>query len=244
MSVATDKADVEVNWSVTEEDGSETEKATIDASGMLEAAQEGVVRVTAAAKDGTMQASKTIRIVANTIVDMTSYINDGKVVLIDSTPNRDKTTTVGQALALFDGDETNTSDFRTSDAGKGAYIAFDFGKRGNIALSRVRILARWDQIDRIGGAVIQGSQDGDAWTDLTGVAEKAGTWQELPVKDIGAYRYIRLYNSANWYGNAAELELYGAVQANEYHAIALDESMVTGARVQIPLSPFLFQISR
>lgn len=51
----------DVNWSVVNPDGSVTDLASIDASGMLTAMDNGIVRVTAVAKDGSgMAASKTV----------------------------------------------------------------------------------------------------------------------------------------------------------------------------------------
>jgi hypothetical protein len=135
--------------------------------------------------------------------------------LIDSTANRSAATTLAIVNNLFDG--TNSiSDFRNgTTSGSGAYITFDF-KAGNQALlNRVELAARQDgYFGRITGTVVQGSNDNASWTTLTAPAASTQEWQSLPVSSGVGYRYIRVYNAGAWFGNMAELRLYGAVRPN------------------------------
>ena len=131
--------------------------------------------------------------------------------LIDSTSNRSAGETLKQVNYLFDGNSNTNSDFRigTNNSGQGSYIIFDFGEDDGIRLAAVEMLARQDQYyTRLKGTVVQGSNDLAAWTNLTVAADSTLEWQYFEVHDPGVYRYIRIYNSGNWFGNMAELRLH------------------------------------
>ena len=53
-------------------------------------------------------------------------------------------------------------------------------------------------------------------------------WQTLPINSTVPYRYIRITNGNNWYGNMAELRLYGVVKSSnkiESASISSDQSI-------------------
>ena len=129
--------------------------------------------------------------------------------LIDSTTNRSAADTLKQVNYLFDGNLSTTSDFRNgTSSGSGSYVVFDF-KTEAVQLSTVEMLARQDQYyTRIKGAVVQGSNDLATWTNLTSAADSIADWQVFNVTNNIAYRYIRIYNSSNWFGNITELRLH------------------------------------
>jgi len=135
--------------------------------------------------------------------------------LIDSTTNRTAQGTLDQVNSLFDGNPATGSDFRNGSggAGNGSYITFDFKKGNQALISSVEFLARQDgNYGRIGGAVVQGSNDNVTWTTLTNPAASTLEWQTLASNDANTlYRYIRIYNGNAWFGNMNELRLHGKV---------------------------------
>ena len=135
--------------------------------------------------------------------------------LIDSSHNRPMSTTVGQINNLGDGNLGSISDFRigTNNSGTGSYITFDF-KAGNQArLTSVELAPRPDNnFGRIKGTVVQGSNDNAEWTTLTPAAGSTQNWQTLAVASQVPYRYIRIVNGGNWFGNMSEVRFHGSVQ--------------------------------
>ncbi|MGN0243881.1 MAG: discoidin domain-containing protein [Lachnospiraceae bacterium] len=194
---------------------------------------------------GTCMPNTGISVQADTAakIDMTTMITNGTVKLYDSwNSTADKRTeeqTKTEALKLFDGDTSNTSDFRPSDgSGAGGFVIFDFGSGYEVSLSQVNIQARPDQVGRITGARLQGANvlpdpwySNDGWTDLTSQAVNAADMQSLTVNVTDGYRYIRLYNSNTWFGNASELELYGTYGETQgtFYDISLDSDMQGGS---------------
>ncbi|MCL6603179.1 MAG: discoidin domain-containing protein [Paenibacillus sp.] len=117
------------------------------------------------------------------------------------------------ASALFDNNLGSVTDFRLNGSGYGGYITFDM-KEGNMAtLSKVELIARQDNYyNRINGTVVQGSNDNSTWTTISTAAASTTDWQTLSINSTVPYRYIRMYNAGNWYGNIAELRLHGNVK--------------------------------
>ncbi len=108
-------------------------------------------------------------------------------------------------------DALNTfTDIRNNGSGAGGYMQFDFGQGFGATISEVYMLARQDNYaSRIQHTVVQGSNDLLEWTDITVGAQNTSAWQQVNVTNTEAYRYIRVYNATNWYGNMAELRLIG-----------------------------------
>jgi hypothetical protein len=73
------------------------------------------------------------------------------------------------------------------------------------------VLPRASHPQRANGTVMQGSNDGQTWTDLTKplTGTVANTWSDLPASGEDHYRYLRIYNATSWFGNLSEVELYG-----------------------------------
>ncbi|MBW4080008.1 LamG-like jellyroll fold domain-containing protein [Paenibacillus sp. S150] len=112
---------------------------------------------------------------------------------------------------LFDGNTTTYGDLVT---GPGSYYTIDLGVGASVKLSDVMLMPRSGQAGRMNGVIVQGSNDNLNWTDLTPAVSGAAdnTWTYIngeQFKDKNAYRYLRIFNSASWYGNVAEVELYG-----------------------------------
>ena len=113
------------------------------------------------------------------------------------------------AAAAFDGD-INTF-FDPLGTGDG-FCGMDAGKP--YILTKVAIHPRDAQLARFYGATIQGSNDGEEWTDIWMSLDEATewTWHEVEADEFDesgvAYRYYRYYNMLS-HGDVAEVEFYG-----------------------------------
>jgi hypothetical protein len=167
-----------------------------------------------------------------TVVHEEGLLNDVLRFLpvVDSTPGRDAATTDQNVGRLFDRDAGSVSDFRTGPSSAwGSNVVFDMGERDRIKLSYVKLLAGQDIPSRASGVVVQGSNDAtlQSWTNLTDAAAGVKQWQTLQARTEDTFRYIRIYNSGNWFGNLAEIKFYGAVEGPD--RLTPVESMVTAS---------------
>ena len=122
---------------------------------------------------------------------------------------------------LFDNNITTGTDFRVNGSGWGAWVSFDFKGGGTVTLSKAELLSRQDSFyGRIGGAVIQGSNDNVSWDTISSPAVATADWQTLSMTSSQPYRYIRVFDGGNWYGNMNELKLYGVVASTNKIATA------------------------
>ncbi|MFC7598384.1 putative Ig domain-containing protein [Terrabacter sp. GCM10028922] len=117
---------------------------------------------------------------------------------------------------LFDRDGTTFGDLTT---GAGSYYVVDLGAGRSLDLDEVVLLPRPGFASRLNGMVVQGSNDGTTWADLTAPVAGAseGTWYDVPASAMlrdGSFRYLRLVNQSSWNGNVAEVELYGALTSS------------------------------
>ncbi|MCD7943876.1 MAG: discoidin domain-containing protein [Clostridia bacterium] len=130
--------------------------------------------------------------ITGTKVTVNSVIDDG-----NGTRDSNTETTSDH---VFDGDTSTFYDGAVEGAWVGCTI-------DSTVISTVAIYARSANYDRIAGAVIQGSNDGENWTDLytieTAVQDE---WIVCDITDTTAYTYVRVYNCA--YGNVAEMNIY------------------------------------
>ncbi len=117
---------------------------------------------------------------------------------------------------IFDNNPATYTEFKgEANNGHNSYIVFDMGEGKSIVLGKVEMQARADQVSRLKGAVLQGSNtnDGSDWVTITAKAVETQDLQEVAVTDSSTgYRYLRLYNQAFWFGNISELRVYGIVK--------------------------------
>jgi hypothetical protein len=109
---------------------------------------------------------------------------------------------------LFDHDAATFGDLNTSI---GSYYTIDFGAGTEAHLDQAYFLPRASHPTRANGTIVQGSDDGTTWTNLTpaltgGTANK---WIQAAATGDDHYRYFRIYNAGAWSGNLAEVEFYG-----------------------------------
>lgn len=146
------------------------------------------------------------------IADQSDYVDALSIGNLFDSSGRTGDDLYNNAGTLFDGDLATFSDFRLNGSGSNSYVVFDFKEGGEARLSRVEILARQDgYYSRIRGASVQGSNDNVNWTSISPQAVSTREWQTLDINSMEPYRYIRIYNWNNWYGNMAELRLHGDV---------------------------------
>lgn len=120
---------------------------------------------------------------------------------------------------VFDGDPATYGDLNT---GVGSYYVVDLGEGASVRPEEFLMLPRSGQHARLNGTYVQGSPDGQTWTDLTGRVTGAApeTWVDVVPEGAGSeahYRYLRIINDNQWNGNVAEVEIYGDLEyTDEY----------------------------
>ncbi|UQZ35537.1 hypothetical protein C2I18_19630 [Paenibacillus sp. PK3_47] len=106
----------------------------------------------------------------------------------------------------FDGDTATYTDTKSNPG----WIRVDLGAGGEQALASFKFHPRATQAHtgRVNGAILQGSADGEAYTDLYTISGvSAAQWYTVPVTGEQAYRYLRYY-SPGGNANVAELEFF------------------------------------
>lgn len=131
--------------------------------------------------------------------------------------------------ALFDLNAVNYIDSSGTASGN-LWMSADFGTGKAVEVESIYLAssddtsaanARWN---RVRGAYISGSNDGETWVPVTEKIAEAGvqgqtTWRSANVLDEQkgkAYRYLRLANddmfgSGYWYGNVTQMMVFGEV---------------------------------
>ena len=141
--------------------------------------------------------------------------------------------TAGRAAA-FDGDVTTF--FDPLGVGDG-FCGMDAGKP--YILTKVAIHPRDAQLARFYGATIQGSNDGEEWTDIWMSLDEATewTWQEVEADEFDesgvAYRYYRYYNMLS-HGDVAEVEFYGYPEDGVVEEAPAETEAETVAETEAP----------
>jgi large repetitive protein len=176
------------------------------------------------------------------IADQTGLISNLlDITTLSDSSGRNQTDLLSVVNNLFDSNGGTSTDFRVNGSGWGAWLEFDFRGGGTAMLSKVEILARQDQYyTRINGTVIQGSNDNATWTTISNAAGNTADWQTLKINDTTPYRYIRVFNGNQWFGNMSELRLYGTTastakiaSASISSAQALRNRIVPGNTVKV-----------
>ncbi|MCC3761468.1 putative Ig domain-containing protein [Glycomyces sp. TRM65418] len=192
---------------VTSEDGLHWTATTV--LGEVTGGREATVRIDYTAADGTV--ADTFH---GTTDGSTLFVSDqrdlidlaalGQVVGIDGAPAPELQR---HADAMTDGNLASASDVRA--IGGEYYLIWDFGEGGSVSLDRAALRPRQDGygLSRMWSQVLEGSNDLENWTRLTDPSRPTLDWQDLPSRDDGSYRYLRVSNG-NIIG-IAELRLYG-----------------------------------
>lgn len=133
--------------------------------------------------------------------------------LIDPNTGREATHAQRMLDSLFDNNPGTYTELNYKGLGAGAYLVFDLGESKSVRLSGVDVMARPKFRDRIAGAVVEGSDNGENWTPLTEAAIPTEDWQQLKMKASGdSYRYLRIFNRNNWHCNVSEVRFHGTLK--------------------------------
>lgn len=149
------------------------------------------------------------------LVDESKLIRDlpKLVKLIDPNTGDEAAHAKRMLDALTDNNPDTFTELNYKGLGAGAYLVFDFGTRKRVRLSGVEAMARPKFRDRLAGAVVEGSDDGETWTTLTEGAIPTEHWQSLKMKPSGkSFRYLRIFNRNNWHSNVSELRFHGTLR--------------------------------
>ncbi|MEU5870847.1 putative Ig domain-containing protein [Glycomyces sp. NPDC047369] len=129
--------------------------------------------------------------------------------VVDAAGNPDPARAAHAAKAI-DGDGATFTDVTAVD---GTYeLIWDFGEGAAVSLDRVDFMSLRDNngMIRLPNLRLQGSNDLENWTDLTGRAFNTHAWQGLDTIDQGAYRYLRFTNTTVI--NVAEVRVFGTAE--------------------------------
>ena len=203
--------------------------AAVKKTGALSYVAQAVMRP-GQAKEGPVEFSVDYQRKDGTTADTTSVPTDGsRLILVDESklirdvpkiaklidPNTGEVASRSQRLldVLFDNDSRTYAELDFKGLGTGAYLMFDFGSAKHVRLSVVEFLARPDFRERIAGAIVEGSDNGESWTTLSDEAGNTMDWQNLKMKSSGqAYRYLRIFNRNNWHCNVSEVRFHGELK--------------------------------
>jgi hypothetical protein len=154
--------------------------------------------------------------------DQTGYLSNLlNIAALSDSSGRNQADLLAAANTLFDSNLGTFTDFRVNGSGYGGWITFDFKEGGTAAITRAEVIGRQDQYyTRIKGTVVQGSNDNATWDTISTAAGSSTDWQTLTVATPQPYRYIRIVNGNQWFGNMAELRLYGATESSNKIATA------------------------
>ncbi|MGO4373814.1 discoidin domain-containing protein, partial [Paenibacillus sp. MCAF20] len=109
----------------------------------------------------------------------------------------------------FDGKTATSPDAITNPA----WILIDLGAGNEQIVGGVMFYPRSANVNRMNGAVVQGSDDGVTFVDLYTInGITAAKWHFVPINNNEAYRYLRYYTPKG-NANVAELQFYN--KANE-----------------------------
>ena len=124
----------------------------------------------------------------------------------------------------FDGDTATSPDTKTGDG----WVRMDLGAGNEQAIGKVRFYPRTGNVDRMNGALIQGSNDGTNFVTLhtiSGVSELK--WYTVWFNTDTAYRYLRFYTPNTGNANAGELEFYKKPDDKTLLPLLLQEAAAT-----------------
>ncbi|RTE10819.1 discoidin domain-containing protein [Paenibacillus whitsoniae] len=143
----------------------------------------------------------------------------------------------------FDGDTTTSPDTKTS----AGWAQADLGAGNAKVIGEIKFIPRPNQISRMNGALIQGSNDGTNFVTLYTINNITELkWYSQVINNSTAYRYLRYYTPSGS-ANVGELEFYekivdrtlltllldkaAAISANQYtsHSVAVLQNTVTSA---------------
>ncbi|WP_222708619.1 cohesin domain-containing protein [Paenibacillus sp. N3.4] len=194
-----------VTWSVSNQDGTSTTDAVINARGLMYATKEGTYKVSA-----TTKSNETAEIVV-TFTKMSSLSN----LAVTGNGSAFGSTSGGSypPTNVFDGKTTTFFDHSTTVP----YVGWDFGAGNAKAVNFIRFYPRTSFEARMTGGKIQGSNSATSgYVDLyTFTASPPAGWNFIALDNKTPYRYYRFLGIDGSHGNVALLELYVNIDRTE-----------------------------
>ncbi|SHN27420.1 hypothetical protein SAMN05216179_2963 [Gracilibacillus kekensis] len=194
-------ANQNVEWSVTDLDGFDTDTASITPEGLLSGNTEGLngeVKVIAEAMDGS-------GIVGELVVDISNQLALVTGDLFGTSPAWSAGTEYDKA---FDGDTSTFFDYQEANGG---YTGIDAGEGNQVEPVQIRFYPREGFTRRMTGGKIQGSNvsSDEGFVDLYTISSEPDSgWNVVELSTEETYRYLRYISPDGGHANIAELEFY------------------------------------
>ncbi|WP_200868433.1 cohesin domain-containing protein [Gracilibacillus boraciitolerans] len=194
-------ANQNVEWAVTDIDGSDTDIASITSDGVLSGNTKGLngeVKVIAEAMDGSGIAGELIVDVSNQLALVTGD-------LFGTTPAWSAGAEYDKA---FDGNTSTFFDYQEANAG---YTGIDVGEGNQVEPAQIRFYPREGFTRRMNGGKIQGSNvsPNEGFVDLYTISSEPDSgWNVVELSTEETYRYLRYISPDGGHANIAELEFY------------------------------------
>ena len=232
LQMKVEPENVAVDWSVLNEDGSSSDRASIDAGGMLTGRSRGTVYVKATARaDQSITAVKAIEIDTKVYQEMSDdfrysegYETGNADNLLNKTMNHSggywhqKIDWAG-AYGLYVHDWMNPN-----------YVAYECE---NLVSFKIKTLCRYDYVEGV-DFVIKGSVDNQNWVEVTGVTKESsgGNWPIVTYSkenmDEG-YRYFRVEFPPQAQTSASNINLCGVELISEIRVGSIEIQADKGA---------------
>ncbi|QGH34000.1 Tat pathway signal protein [Gracilibacillus salitolerans] len=121
----------------------------------------------------------------------------------------------------FDGNTSTATD----NASNPGWVQIDFGDEIKRNITSVSFYPRQGYPERMEGSIIQGSNDGEKWTDLIRIGDVSSVqWHQEVIENNEAFRYIRYYSPrANT--NVAELKFSELLVDKSLLEVLIDEAI-------------------
>lgn len=190
--------DPRVIWTVTDEDGTPTDKATISSDGYLTVKKNGTVKIKASSIDGSNKfGEKVVKIAGQTLASL----SQDKEATVSSINNGH-----GGNLAI-DGDETTR--WIANSGENNPWIYVDLGAKADINL----IVLNWETA-RPPKYVIEVSDDKENWTEIAKVDDEGNTPKvvRFELDEVKQGRYVRIYTNQKSSNGCSlyEFDVYGS----------------------------------
>lgn len=191
-------------WSVSAPDGTDTNIASIDSTGLLSPSglgMNGLVKVTAEAVDGS-------GVIGEQYVNVT-----GQMARLSGNPYGEGPpwSVGGEFDKAWDGSVDTYYDYSKANGG---ITGVDMGEGNEAVITQIRYYPRSTFASRMVGGIFQGSNEGpnSGFVDLYKItATPAADWNMVEIATDTSYRWVRYVAPDDGYGNIAEIELYTSV---------------------------------
>ena len=155
-------------------------------------------------------------------INITSSMAKASSISWDGTVNA-----AANGWRAFDGDTATSPDTKTA----AAWAQADLGAENAKVVGEIKFIPRPNQISRMNGALIQGSNDGTNFVTLYTINNITDLkWYSQVVNNNTAYRYLRYY-TPNGFANVGELEFHEKIMDRTLLALLLSKAAAINANL-------------